>query len=371
MRRLRIGVIGAGHLGRIHARILSNLDGVRMMGVADPAESAREAVAESLRTAVFADFRELLQSIDAAIIAAPTFLHRELGLEVIAAGKHVMIEKPLATSAAAARELTMAAEAAGVILQVGHIERFNPAVTAAAPVTRNPKYIDATRCGGFTGRSLDVGVVLDLMIHDLDLILSMNPGSAVDRVEALGMAVLGTHEDLANARIMFANGCVANISASRISPKPERRMQVFSEAGFARLDFASRSATVVSPATDLLTRQFDIAGIAPSSRAEQVSQALAVEEITPEPLDQLTAELLDFVLCIKEGHTPRCTGHAGTQAIELAEQILAGIAQHSWNGRDTSLVGPQATPAPTILRGPHWNRVEAPTETPVEHREAS
>ncbi len=366
MRRLRIGVVGAGHLGRIHARILSKLDGVRLMGVSDPSEQARSLVIENVRTAAFSSHEELLPLVDAIVLAAPTSLHHALGLELIAAGKHVMIEKPLAATAQTARELATAAQAAGVVLQVGHVERYNPALQAAQPITRNPKYIDAVRCGGFTGRSLDVGVVLDLMIHDLDLILAMN-NAPVTQVDAIGLAALGEHEDLANARITFANGCVANVSASRISPEPTRRMQVFSEAGFARLDFAARSANVVRPTQELATRQFDVEQIAPAARAEAVAAALSKETITPAPVDQLTEELNEFVRCVREQAVPQCGGAQGSQAIEVAEMVLGKIAEHRWDGTADGPQGPHATPAPSILRGPHWSRVAAP----AEHREAS
>lgn len=366
MRRLRVGVIGAGHLGRIHARILSKLEGVRLMGVADPSDAARAQVVENIKTAAFADHKELLSSVDAVVLAAPTFLHHRLGLEVIAAGKHVMIEKPLAPSAAEARELSTAAQAAGVVLQVGHVERYNPALQAAHPITRNPKYIDAVRCGGFTGRSLDVGAVLDLMIHDLDLILSMND-SQVTQVDALGLAVLGEHEDLANARITFANGCVANVSASRICPEPTRRMQVFSESGFARIDFAGRCASVVCPSQEVSARQFDVAQIAAAGRAEAVSAALSQETITPPSVDQLTEELTEFKTCIAESTAPQCGGPEATRAVEVAELVLNSIAEHRWDGDAEGAVGPLVMPAPAILRGPHWNRVA----TPAEVREAS
>ncbi|MDA7979042.1 MAG: Gfo/Idh/MocA family oxidoreductase [Pirellulales bacterium] len=358
MRRLRVGVIGAGHLGRIHARILSKLAGVRLMGVADPSAEARSQVTDNLRTAAFADHRELIPNIDAAVIAAPTFLHHALGKELISAGKHVLIEKPLAPTANEARDLHAAAKDAHVVLQVGHVERFNPALQAAQSITEHPKFIDAVRCGGFTGRSQDVGVVLDLMIHDLDLILSMN-ASPVEQVDAVGVAVLGGHEDLANARLTFADGCVANVSASRISPQPTRRMQVFSKSGFARLDFAGRCATVIRPSELIASGQFTLDDVLPASQAEAVARVLTEESVTPPPVDQLTEELSEFAACIQSSEPPRCGGAEACRAIEVAEMVLSSIAQHHWTD--------EPAPAPAILRGPHWDRVA----TPAEHREAS
>ena len=270
----------------------------------------------------------------------------------------MLIEKPLAPNANEARDLHTAARDAQVVLQVGHVERFNPALQAAQSITQSPKFIDAIRCGGFTGRSRDVGVVLDLMIHDLDLILSMND-SPVEHVDAVGVAVLGEHEDLANARLTFADGCVANVSASRISPQPTRRMQVFSKSGFARLDFAGRCATVIHPSELLASGRFNLHEIPPGDQAQAVSSALTEESITPPPVDQLTEELSEFAACVQSGGTPRCGGPEACRAIEVAEMVLSGIAQHRWDD--------EPAPAPAILRGPHWDRVAAP----AERREAS
>jgi predicted dehydrogenase len=218
-RKLRVGVVGAGHLGTIHARLVRTIDDVQLVGIADPDAAARERIAAEIETDVCADHRQLIGRIDAAILAAPTDHHYWIGMELAEAGIHLLVEKPLALTVAEADALVRATRSRNLILQVGHVERFNPAFTAAAARLQRPRFIDAVRASGYTGRSTDVGVVLDLMIHDIDLVLSLVPSEVVE-VEAVGTAVLGPHEDLAHARLRFANGCLANLSASRVSYEP-------------------------------------------------------------------------------------------------------------------------------------------------------
>ncbi len=229
MNRLRVAVIGAGRLGGFHAQKLAQLPEVELVGVADPVESQRSRVAAECRTAAFADYRELCGRIDAAVVAVPTRLHHALGKELLRRGIHVLMEKPLTPTAAEADELVALARRQRLVLQVGHVERFNPALAAASPHLRSPHYLEAVRASGFTFRSTDVGVVLDLMIHDLDVVLSL-VRSELRRVDAMGISVLGGHEDVANARLEFANGCVAALSASRVSYEPVRHMQIWSLA---------------------------------------------------------------------------------------------------------------------------------------------
>ncbi|HEY2761577.1 MAG TPA: Gfo/Idh/MocA family oxidoreductase, partial [Pirellulales bacterium] len=257
--KIRLAVIGAGHLGRIHARLAQQIPEFELVGVADPLHEARQLAEAECPVPVVADYREFLGRIDAAVVATPTRFHHAVSVSLLAQGIHVLIEKPLATSVAEADEILAAANQHGRIVQVGHIERFNPAWNRreVMPLVRQPKYIEASRCSGYTFRSTDIGVVLDLMIHDLDLALHF-ANSPVRHVQALGISVLGEHEDVAQARLEFANGCVANLSASRISFKQLRHMQVWSDQGCVTFDFATRAATTICPVTEVLQREFDL-----------------------------------------------------------------------------------------------------------------
>ena len=209
MNPLRVAVIGAGHLGRIHARLAAGLEEIELVAVADPVEACRNSVAQEANTRAVADYRELIGEIDAAIIATPTTYHHAVGDGTVGLRYcRCLIEKPIALTAAEANELVTLARQKNVTLQVGHVERFNPALTAVAADVRDPKYIEATRTSGYTFRSTDIGVVMDIMIHDLDIVLSLAKSRSID-VQALGISVLGGHEDMATARLTFASGCVA------------------------------------------------------------------------------------------------------------------------------------------------------------------
>ncbi len=211
--RIRLAVIGAGHLGRIHARLAQQVEGVDVVGVVDPLPEARRLAEAHCQAPVLADYHDLLDKIDAAVVATPTRFHHVVSVELLERGIHLLVEKPLATTVAEADAMLAAACRQGAIVQVGHIERFNPSWNQpeVLPLVRDPKYIEAARCSGYTFRSTDIGVVLDLMIHDLDLALHF-AHSPVRNVQAFGISVLGSNEDLAQARLEFANGCVANLT---------------------------------------------------------------------------------------------------------------------------------------------------------------
>lgn len=364
MKRLRIAVVGAGHLGKVHARVLSKLPGVRLIGVVDPDARARESVVAEFGCAGFPDIGGVLSMIEAAIVAAPTSLHHAIGLDLLSRGIHVMMEKPLAATVGQAEELVATAKRAGALLQVGHVERFNPCLPPVMPYARDPKYIEASRLAGFTGRSLDVGVVLDLMIHDIDLVLDLVRSPARD-VQALGAVVLSQHEDVANARLTFESGCVATLSASRISPAAARTMQIWSQEGFSHLDFAARQSHVILPKDEVLDRRLDFQTLSPPDRESLKTTWLARyfdrEDFCPEPADQITAELVDFVESIGQRRPPRVTGEAGKAALEVAHRILAAIGRHAWDGPGSRRVGPRVSPLPHVIPGPHWHlRAEQP-----------
>jgi predicted dehydrogenase len=370
---LKVAVVGAGHLGRIHARILSGLEGFSLVGVADPLEASRRETAAAHHVEAFADYRQLLGRIDAAIVATPTRHHHAVALDLLACGVHLFVEKPLAATLAEAEELVDAARRHGAVLQVGHVERFNPAFAAVLPHVREPKYIEAVRRGGFTFRSTDIGVVLDLMIHDIDLVLSL-VRSPLRSVEALGVSLFGRHEDIANARLHFENGCVASLSASRASHGAARTMQIWSRRAFAGIDFAARTASIVRPSDTLLRRELDVERLPAEEKAalkdRLMAEHLPLELIQAEPCDAITAELSDFAGSIRAGRAPRVSGEDGRDAIAAAEGILAQIAAHAWDGTPEGPLGPLMSPMPATIRGPHWNLNPRSPSTPAERREA-
>jgi predicted dehydrogenase len=347
-RPLRFGVIGAGHLGAIHARLLRSIDDVQLIGVVDPQPEARRRVAAEAQTAELADHRALLGKIDAAIIAAPTEHHYWLAQELAEAGIHLFLEKPITRTLAEADALIRAAQTRRLVLQVGHVERFNPAFTAVAAQVDKPRYIEAVRASGYTGRSVDVGVVLDLMIHDIDLVLSLAASQVVD-IEAIGGPVLGPHEDLAHARLRFANGCIANLNASRTSFQPQRTMQIFSDQVYAAIDFANSSTTVVRPSAKLLRRELDVGRMSPAEK-QQLQQTLftellPVEQVQVEKRNAILDEQHDFVISIRTGQRPQVTGVQAREALAVAHAILAKIAEQQ-----------QLAARSPALPGPHWER---------------
>ena len=358
MKKLRVVVIGYGHLGRIHTRLAAEVEQIELVGVVEPSDGARERAAQACDVPVFASHRPILDRFDAAIVAAPTSRHHAIGMELLWHGKHVLLEKPITTNSIEARQLVALAAARDLTLAVGHVERFNPAFLAAVPHASNPQYIQATRAGGVTFRSMDAGVVYDLMIHDLDLVLSM-VDSPVERVEAFGAALLGGEEDLAQARLYFHNGCIADLSASRMSHEPARRLTAYCEAGYVDVDFATRSARAVTPGQLIGTGQFNAAAL-PADQREQAKErffqdVMPLAELEVADSNALADEITDFATCVLEGKTPHVTGAAGAAAVDVAEQILTSIANHRWATTDTPQIGPQFISEPAILHTPHWS----------------
>lgn len=356
MSELRIAVVGAGHLGTFHARRMAEVQGLRLAAIVEPLDSRRRQAAHEFQVPVLASHRDLPATIDAAVVATPTRWHRDVALELIRRGIHVLVEKPLAATAGEAAELVEAARAHRVVLQVGHVERFNPAWTAALPHLEQPKYVEAVRAGGFSFRSTDVGVVLDLMIHDIDLLLSL-VASPVVRVEALGVSLFGRHEDVANARLVFANGCVAALSASRASRAPRRTMQVWSRRAMTTIDFHSREVSVIRPSEAVLARRLDVAALAPAEQARLkdclLQEHLPQERIETPACDAIAAELGDFADSVRSSRAPRVSGAQAQSAIEVAEQILDSLA--AWDGAAEESAGARGVPVrPPIIPAPHW-----------------
>jgi predicted dehydrogenase len=352
MARLRLGVVGVGHLGKEHARILAGLPDVELVGVADANAEQAEKVARQCGCRAFTSHEPLLFLVEAAVLAVPTIHHYPIGAEFLRRGIPLLVEKPLAATLEQAGALVEAAHKSGALLQVGHIERFNPAVEELRRHALQPKFVDCERLGLLTGRSMDIGVVLDLMIHDLDLLRALVQAPARS-VEALGVALFGEHEDVANARLTFANGCVANLTASRASATPSRRMRLWAPEGYVSIDFARRSLTFVQPSEQLRRRGLDFRRLDGAAMArlkdECFGRYLQTHQLDRSGGDQLTHELQDFVRCLQTGATPRVTGEDGREAIALATRVLESIRAHAWDGHAGGPIGPGQVPAPRGL----------------------
>lgn len=331
--KLRVAVVGVGHLGQHHARILSQIEGVELVGVADSRIEQARTVADRVGTAAHSDYREFYDKIDAVSIAAPTFLHREIAGDFLSRGIATLVEKPLASTAKDAEELVAIAAETSTLLQVGHIERFNPALELLDGLDLVPKYITAERLSSYTFRSTDIGVVHDLMIHDIDLLLSL-VSSPVKWVSAVGVNVFGGREDIASARIEFENGCVASLSANRASQQNRREMKIYGEEGFASLDFAAKQGIWITPSETLRQGVIDLAGVdmtQPSAIKDHVfGKILRVDRVQPEGGDALAQELENFVRAALKLGVPKVDGAAALSALRLADAILDSLNQRVW-----------------------------------------
>jgi predicted dehydrogenase len=305
---LRVAVIGVGHLGRHHARIFSDLPGARLAGVVDTNRPRADEVAAATGTRAFEDYRDVIGGVDAVTLAVPTDQHAAIAIPLLSAGVPVLVEKPIARSLAEADAMIAAAKRAGVALAVGHTERYNPAVDRARSVISDPRFIEVHRLGTFPERSLDIDVVFDLMIHDLDVLLSLVP-SRIDAIEAVGVPVLTPRVDIANVRLRFASGCIANLTASRISRERVRRIRFFQRAAYVSVDYTAQKLEVWRLITD--------GGAAPSIEGGEV----AVQNEEP-----LKRELADFAEAVTTGRPPAVTGEDGRRALELATRITSKMA---------------------------------------------
>ena len=302
---MKVAVIGVGHLGHHHARIYTELPGVELAAVVDVAETRRREEGGRLRVPALSDYRELLGKVDAVSVAVPTVLHHQITREFLLAGSDVLVEKPITRTLCEADDLVGIAVATGRILQVGHSERYNGGVQALAQHVHDPGFIEVHRMGPFPGRGTDVDVVLDLMIHDIDIILTL-VGSSVTSVSAVGVPVVSDQVDIANARLEFASGCVANITASRVTGERLRRIRVFQRGTYFVLDYASQELHLFRPAP---------AGASGKSRLSRVEIPVARKE----PLRQ---ELTDFVNSVRSRRPPMVAGEAGRDALAVAARII-------------------------------------------------
>jgi predicted dehydrogenase len=322
---LRVGVIGVGHLGAIHAKLWREVEGVQLCGVVDTNQERAAEIAALHGVRAYPDAASLLVDVDAVSVVTTTVSHAATGAAVISAGRHCFVEKPITATVQEAHALCKAARDEGVVLQVGHVERFNPALLAVEGMIDEPRFIESHRLAQFSPRASDVAVVHDLMIHDIDVILSL-VNSAVARVDANGVSVVTDHADIANARIQFENGCVANVTASRISAQPMRKMRIFQHDAYVSIDFAAPSVEVfrlVDPeSTDApMTNRL--------GQIERGSQKRAIVHAAPEipAVNALKRELEMFRDAIRNGTPPPVTGEEATRALEVAEEIMRQICQ--------------------------------------------
>jgi len=311
MSRLRLGVVGVGHLGQHHARILAAMPDVELVGVADIKPDRARQVAAAHQTAAYTDAAGLVGRVDAICIATPTVCHLEVAVPFVEAGAAVLVEKPLAASLAEADRLVGAAAARGTVLATGHTERFNPAVAAALPLVSQPRFIEIHRLGTFPERSLDIDVIFDLMIHDLDVLLAI-VGSEVAAVEAVGVNVLTPRVDIANARLRFASGCIANVTASRISRDRVRKARFFQHDAYISIDYAAQ--------------EVEMYRLVASNGARPMIEGGRVDVLADEPL---RCELADFVAAVRDRRPPAVTGADGRAALALATQVSDLIAATS------------------------------------------
>ncbi len=319
---IRVGVIGVGRLGGFHAEKYAALESADLVGVYDPDPERAAEVAGRLGTRAFATAAELLAEVEAVSIVAPTQEHHRLGMQALAAGVHTLVEKPITATIDEARELVATARAAGLKLQVGHIERFNPALLAVEGYELAPLFVESHRLAPFSPRGADVAVVLDLMIHDIDLILTLIK-SPVTHIQASGVAVVSGSADIANARVEFENGAVANVTASRISAKRMRKMRLFQRDAYLSLDFADGTAEVFRLAAD-----GEATGAVPSLPLGQIERGSRQRTILYEqpPVeaerDALKHELTLFLRAVEQNTEPVVTGEDGLRALEVADRIV-------------------------------------------------
>jgi predicted dehydrogenase len=350
MESLRVAVVGVGHLGKEHARILKSMSDVELVAVVDVSNDQVQAIAKKLDCLAFTSHRPLLQLADAVVIAVPTVYHHGVAAEFLRSGIPVLVEKPLAATLEQAEELVELSRAHNVTLQVGHIERFNPAWEKLETLSFQPKYIECERLGSFTGRAGDVGVVLDLMIHDLDLVAAL-VRSPLTSFDALGMSIFGEPEDIATAHLHFADGCVATVKSSRVSSTPRRTMRIWSPEGFIDVDFARKSLTLTQPSEAVRQHGLDPRRLDPASRAAHKDQLFGrhlevMELAAAEGPDGLTCELREFVHCVRTGSQPRVRGEEGRDALALAAQVLTSIRSHAWQCSAAGPCGPSQLPYP-------------------------
>jgi predicted dehydrogenase len=311
MKKLRVGVIGVGYLGQFHAEKYARMNDVELVGVVDIEKKRAEIVAEKVNAKPYTDYKSLFGNVDAVSIAAPTSVHFVIARDFLKKNIDILIEKPITETTEEADELIHLAESRDLIIQVGHLERFNPAIVALKDIVKKPMFIESHRLSIFQGRCTDVSVVLDLMIHDIDLILNF-VRSKIRAVYASGVPVVSEHVDIANARLEFENGCVANVTASRISTKNERKIRLFQRDAYVSVDFSKKEITAIQQ-----TGNVDC-GLIPGMDVKQMSF---------ETGDALENELKSFINAVIHREPPEVTAQMGRDALEIALNIMDQIKE--------------------------------------------
>jgi predicted dehydrogenase len=301
---VKIGVVGIGHLGRHHARILAEIDGANLVGIADVNEAAGLEMSEKYNVPFYKDYRDLAGKVEAVTVVVPTFLHHEVARFFLERNVHTFIEKPITKTLDEANNLVAIAGEKQLTLQVGHVERFNAAILKLQSLCESPRFIECQRMGPFSPRIQDVGVVLDLMIHDIDIVLSL-VRSPIKHIDAVGIPVLTENEDIANAHIVFENGCIANLTASRISEERIRKLRIFELDKYCSLDYANQAITL--------------------RRKSNLEEKIIREELEVHKAEPLRLELEHFINCIKERRKPLVTIEDGKNALEVALEILEKV----------------------------------------------
>ncbi|MFT7517426.1 MAG: putative dehydrogenase [Myxococcota bacterium] len=325
---LKAAVIGVGHLGRHHARILSELDAVELVAVVDPCQKQGEAVAAACNTQWRAELNGLEHELDMAVIAVPTVLHEKCAAPLLDAKVACLIEKPMAPDTATCQRINERAAANGTFVAVGHVERFNPAVKRAIELGIEARFIEAHRLAPYSFRSTDVGVVLDLMIHDIDLANAWT-GSEVVSVDAVGGATFSPSEDIASARIRYANGTVANLTASRLSLKPMRRFRVFGPDSYLSIDSQEKYALLVKK-SDNFSPQIMAEIMKSKNPQAEFGKLLDIEELHLKDDEPLRAELSEFIAAVEGKPSKVVTGAEGLQAVKVAHQVMSALDDCKW-----------------------------------------
>lgn len=322
-KKIRFGVVGAGRMGSNHARILGNNPDVDFVGISDTNIWRAQIAAWRGGARAHRDYKDFLNKVDAVVVAVPTPMHLEVGLAALSSGVHCLIEKPLAATVGEARQLLACAQKNNVQLQVGHVERFNPAVLQGIEHIKKPRFITVERLGPYDPRMKDIGVVMDLMIHDIDILLTL-VGSEIESLEALGASLFSTHEDIANVRIRFKSGCVADLTASRISLKRCRKIRIFQESSYISLDYLNASLQIYEKKKKEIKNLKDIRHIAPRMDKTQ----------------PLVNEINHFIDCIRHNKKPWPSGEHGLEALKLALQITEELKRYEVAGHKTKTFTP-------------------------------
>ena len=334
MNKIRTAVVGAGKMGSIHAKVYSELDVCELVGVVDTEKEHADKLAGQYGCQPFTDCEPLIGRVDAVTISAPTIHHRDLAKTFIENNVAVMIEKPLATSVEEGREIVALAKKHNTVVAVGHSERCNPVVQAMKRLNIEPKFIEAHRISPYPFRSTDIGVVMDVMIHDIDIILSL-AASGIKKVDAVGVNVIGEHEDICNARLVFDNGCIANVTASRLALKTERKVRLFSRQGYLSLDYLKKEGIVIKSAPNVdVVKWIQEHQQADDFDFSEVNwpDLLHIEQLDIEDAEPLRVEQEAFLKAVAEKRArPEVTAEEGLAAMECAAKILAAVKEHKWD----------------------------------------